>query len=165
MRRWDAVTGVRLPDLPLPIKRDPVYPASYFARGKPTKIGRWVYVIGYRTDGATKQPMAFRWNLDTHATEELAAPPVSGALVKDLEIRPGTSHGKLVWPFTNGPEGDVRGIHVYDPATNAWGSDLQVPAYGNFIGNAICSLPDGRIAFSGGVFGKQQTHMWLIEAL
>lgn len=165
VRRWDTVAGVRLPDLPLPIKRDPAYPAAYFARGRPAKIGRCVYVIGYRTAGATKKPMMFRWHLDTNSIEELAPPPMSGALMRDIEIRPAASHGRLVWPFTRGPEGDILALLVYDPATDAWSVIDDRPSYGNFIGNAICSLPDGRIAMSGGAFGKQQTHMWLLEAV
>lgn len=167
VRRWDTVAGICMPDLPLPLKRDPARPAMYFARGRPVIIGRWAYVIGYRTAGevADRVPMMFRWNLDTHATEELAPPPVSGALMKDLEIRPAASHSRIVWPFTNGPEGEILGIYIYDPATDAWTTSDERPSYGNFIGNAICSLPDGRIAMSGGVFGRQQTHMWLVEVI
>ena len=106
-----------------------------------------------------------RWSLDDLTMTEVAAPPVNGPDIRDLEVRPAASNGKVVWPFTNGPDGEVYCIHVYDPATNAWATDSQVPNYGNFIGNSICSLPSGRIAFSGGVFGRQQTHMWFIEAL
>jgi Uncharacterized protein conserved in bacteria len=64
----------------------------------------------------------------------------------------------------SGPDGELHGIYVYDPATNVWSVDRQVPSYGNFIGNAVTSLPDGRVAFSGGVFGRHQTHMWFYEA-
>ena len=67
-------------------------------------------------------------------------------------------------PYTTGPEGEfAQGIHIYDPATNTWVVDRAVPPYGNFIGNAITSLPDGRVVFSGGVFGRQQTHIWFYE--
>lgn len=165
VRRWDVAAGVRLPDLPLNLRRDPLLPAAYFARGKYVKIGRNIFVIGYRTNGAIKQAMMFCYNLDAGLTVECAPPPVDGALIKDLEIRPATSHGKLVWPFTTGPDGEVKGIHVYTPEANAWASDFNVPAYGNFIGNSIVSLPDGRIGFCGSVFGKQSTHYWFIEAL
>lgn len=165
--RWDVAAGVKLPDLPLGLRRDPVLKGCYFARTKPVKIGRYVYVIGIRTDGNASSQVAFlfRWHLDAHACEELAPPPVKGALLKDKEVRPAAAHGKLVWPVTYGPEGDVDGIAVYDPAKNAWTVDRSAPKFGNFIGNAICSLPDERIAFCGGGFGKPQTHLWLIEAI
>lgn len=166
IRRWDVVNGARLPDTRFSLARDPAAPAAYFTRGKPTRIGRFVYVIGYRTNGtvAGQKPLMFRCNMDTLVVEEFVAPPVSGPLIKDLEIRPAASRGKLVWPFTRGPEGDILGIYIYDPAANVWTTDDQVPSYGNFIANAVCSLPDGRIAMSGGVFGRQQTHMWFYSA-
>ncbi len=84
--------------------------------------------------------------------------------MRDTEIRFGTSHGKVVWPFTMGPEGEIMNIHIYDPATNVWSVDTQVPSYGNFIGNAVTSLPDGRVAWSGAGFGRHQTHIWFYEA-
>ena len=165
-KRWDVKNLVRLPDIPFSVTRPSGY-AAYFTRAKHVKIGRDVYIVGYRTNGtvASQTPLLLRWNLDTQKMQELAIPPVDGTQMKDLEIRLATSHGKVVWPFMNGPEGNLMGIWIYDPATNVWKVDTQVPAYGNFIGNSVCSLPDGRACFSGGVFGKQQTHMWFYDAL
>jgi len=162
-RRWDVNLGTRLPDLTLTIKRDANFIAAYFAQGKYVKIGRYVYVVGYRTDGASKVPMMFRWHLDAHTTEELAPPPIDGALVKLIEIRIAQSHGKVVWPVTTGPDGKVHALLVYDPALNKWMIDAQ-PLPDSFMGNAICSLDDGRVILAGGVFGKQQTHINCYEA-
>ena len=165
-RRWDLTAGVTMSNLALTLTTNSTYPGFVFMRSKPVKIGRYVYVLGYRTDGTTagQQPMMFRWHLDNHTTEELAAPPVTGSLMVEIEIRPAASNTKLVFPFVAGPEGVVIGLHVYNPANNQWTTDTKRPAYGNFIGNAICALPDGRVAFAGGVFGAQQTHMWFYEA-
>ncbi len=69
-----------------------------------------------------------------------------------------------VWPADNGRDGEVSGIYVYDPATNAWAIDTQVPSYGNFIGNSGTSLHDARVAFAGANFGRQQTHIWFYQA-
>ncbi len=165
VRRWDLTNLVRLPDIPF---RVPLAAgtAAYFTRGMHVKIGRSVYIIGYRTNGnvSSQTPLMLRWDLDNQVMQELAAPPVDGTLIRDLEIRIGTSNGKVVWPFGNGPDGEIHGIYVYDPATNGWAVDNQVPAYGNFIGNVLTSLPDGRVAWSGGVFGRQQTHIWFYQA-
>jgi hypothetical protein len=165
VRRWDLTNMVRLPDIPFGVTVQHGY-AAYFTRGMHVKIGRSVYIIGYRTNGNTSSqtPLMLRWNLDSQVMQELAAPPVDGTLIRDLEIRIGTSNGKVVWPFTNSPDGEIHGIFVYDPATGAWAVDYQVPAYGNFIGNVVTSLPDGRVAWSGGVFGRQQTHIWFYQA-
>jgi len=162
VRRWDVVARVKLPDLPLTLSV-PAHWAAYFMRTQYQKIGRWVYVLGYRTDGnvSSQQPLLFRWHLDTHTTEELAPPPVDGPSMRDLEIRTAQSDGKLVWPVVFGPDGEIHGIAVYD---GGWTIDAQVPAYGNFICNAVCSLPDGRVAMCGGEFGRQQTHLWLYRA-
>ena len=165
VRRWDVTKLVRLPDIRFSVTV-PHAQAAYFTRGMHVKIGRYVYIIGYRTNGtqSSQAPLMLRWDLDNQAMQEMAPPPVDGTLIRDLDIRIGTSHGKLVWPFSTGPDGEIHGIYVYDPATNEWGVDKQVPTYGHFIGNAITSLPDGRVVFSGGVFGRQQTHIWFYEA-
>jgi len=167
IRRWDVVAATKLEDVTFSVVRDSAAPAAYFSRSKPVKIGRAAYIIGYRTNGerAGQKPLMLRVDLDTLAVTECAPPPVNGPDMRDLEIRPAASHGKVVWPFTTGPDGEVRGIHVYTPAADSWATDTQVPSYGNFIGNSICSLPDGRIAFGGSVFGRQQTHLWLLKAL
>ena len=163
-RRWSVRDLVRLPDVPIALTMPKGF-STYYTRTQYAKIGRYVYVVGYLTDGtALKIPRFWRWHLDNHTFEELAAPPVDGSLLRDLEIRLAASHGKVVWPLMNGPDGELHGIYVYDPATNVWAVDRQVPSYGNFIGNAVTSLPDGRVAFSGGVFGRHQTHMWFYEA-
>jgi hypothetical protein len=166
VRRWDVTNLLRLPDIRFTVSTPPAY-AAYFTRGMHVKVGRYVYIIGYRTNGTvpSQTPLMLRWDLDNQAMQELAPPPVDGTLIHDIEIRIGTSHGKVVWPFTTGPDGEIHSIYVYDPATNGWGVDNQVPAYGNFIGNAVTSLPDGRVVWSGGVYGRQQTHIWFYEAI
>jgi hypothetical protein len=90
----------------------------------------------------------------------LAPPPVDGAKIRDLETRLGASGDKVVWPFHSGPDGEIHGIYVYDTKQDIWAVDKQVPKEGNFIGNAVTSLPDGRVVWSGGAFGRQQTHLW-----
>jgi hypothetical protein len=163
-RRWSITALVRLADIPIALTRPQGF-STYYSRTQYAKIGRYVYVAGYSTDGtALKIPRFWRWHLDNHTFEELATPPVDGSLLHDIEMRLATSHGKVVWPLMSGPDGELHGIYVYDPAINVWSVDRQVPSYGNFIGNAVTSLPDGRVAFSGGVFGRHQTHMWFYEA-
>jgi hypothetical protein len=155
---WSVATMTALPDRPFTIVTDPLKKAVYFTRGRYEKVARQVYIIGYRTDGTTasQDPLLLCWNLDTNSMVELAKPPVSGPLIKDIEIRFGSSKGKIVWPFTNSPDGVVQGIYVYDPSTNVWTQDTQTLPAG-FMGNAILSLPDGRIALAGGEFGPQPT--------
>jgi hypothetical protein len=75
------------------------------------------------------------------------------------------SSGKLVWPRVYGPEGDIEGIAVYDPETDSWAVDEQMPSDGNYIANSLCSLPDGRVVMCGGVFGKRPTHLWTYEVV
>jgi hypothetical protein len=163
-KRWDVASLTALPTLAFKINKKPGH-AAYFQRGMHVKIGRYVYIIGLQTDGtASQSPIFLRWHLDQHTIEELPPPPVDGTKVVGIEIRMGTSHGRVVWPFMRGPEGDLMGIWIYDPASATWWNDTQVPSYGNFIGNAVTSLPDGRVVWSGGVFGKQQTHIWFYEA-
>lgn len=166
VRSWSMATMTRLPDIPFKVTTQSGY-AAYFSRGKQVKVGRSVYIIGYRTNGnvSSQTPLMLRWDLDARVMQELAPPPVNGTLIRDIEIRFGTSHGKIVWPFTTGPDGEIHGIYVYDPATNGWSVDNQVPSYGNFIGNSVTSLPDGRVVWSGGSFGRQQTHIWFYEAI
>ncbi len=167
VRRWQMGTLSRLADIPLRIQpplSSPTDRAHYFTRGKFAKVGRHVYVVGYSTDGISQTPRFWRWHLDNLIFEDLAPPPVGTRKIEVKEARLGASNGKVVWPFHTGPEGELHGIYVYDPATNTWAVDTTVPTYGNFIGNAVTSLPDGRVAFSGGVFGRQQTHMWFYKA-
>jgi hypothetical protein len=164
VRRWHVASHTRLGDIPFTLSV-PSGMAAYFTRGMHVKLDRNVYIVGYFTDGAAlKQPAFWRWHLDDHQLQALAAPPVDPSLLHDLEIRLGHSHGKVVWPFMSGPDGELHGIWVYYPETDAWRVDEQVPAYGAFIGNSVTSLPDGRVAFSGGVFGRQMTHIWFYEA-
>jgi hypothetical protein len=164
-RRWDVGKLVRLPDVNSRIGLGGGL-AAYFGNTMHVKAGRYVYILGYRTNGnrSSQTPLFLRWHLDRAVMEELAPPPVDGARIVELEVRLGTSNGKVVWPFTTGPDGTIHGIYVYDPSNDTWALDAQVPSHGNFIGNAVCSLPDGRMCFSGGVFGKQQTHFWCYEA-
>lgn len=165
VRRWDPLAGVRLADLTLSIPNDPAYPGLVFQRSRQVACGRWVYAAGYKHDGTPsgRVPLMVRWNMDTHATEVCATPPVSGPAIIDLEVRLAVSHGKIVWLFHNGPEGNIISINVYDPSTNTWTQDSKRPAYGNFIGNSICET-DRHVCMSGGVFGLQQSHFWLYEA-
>jgi hypothetical protein len=123
-----------------------------------------VYVVGYATDGdKLKVPRFWRWHLDEHTFQELAPPPVDPAKLRDLETRLGASGNKVVWPYTSGPDGEIHGIYVYDTRTDDWAVDRQVPDYGHFIGNAVASLPDGRVVWSGGAFGRRQTHLWFYK--
>jgi hypothetical protein len=164
-KRWHVGSLTRLPDVWFNLQ-DPPNRASYFKNAQHVKIGRYVYVLGIRTGGSvsSQQPVFFRWHLDNRTVEELAVPPASGSQMIDIEIRLAASHGKVVWPFMRGPEGNILGLYVYDPAQNRWFEDTQRPSYGNFIGNSVTSLPDGRVVWSGGVFGRQQTHVWFYEA-
>jgi hypothetical protein len=165
VRRWDLTMRTRLPDLPLSLTAPAGKPALYFKDSKPVIIGRWIYYVGAATDGEAAVPLMFRWNLDTHVAEMLPPPPVPSTSMI-IEMRLATSHGKLVFPYNTGPDGEFPvGILVFDPSTNAWSQDKQVPGYGNFIGNASTSLPDGRVAMSGAAFGTRSlTHLWFYEA-
>jgi hypothetical protein len=164
-RRWHVGRLEPLPPVPFTVEREGGE-AVYFRRGMHVKIGRDVYIIGVRSRGTreSQTPIFLVWSLDALTMRELPPPPVDGSMIRDLEIRMGTSHGKLIWPFTTGPDGEIHGIHIYDPATERWYLDDQVPDYGHFIGNSVTSLPDGRVAFSGSAFGRQQTHIWFYEA-
>jgi hypothetical protein len=176
--RYDMVKLVRMPDIAYriaPPVSNPAAKSTYFMRTQYTKIGRYVYAVGFATDGTgLKVPRFFRWGLDDHTMTELATPPVKGSLIDDKETQLNNSHGKVVWLFTNGPEGGLvqpdgtvapLQIYVYDPATNSWAQDTQpLPADGSFMGNVTCSLPDGRVALAGGVFGRQQTRFNFYEA-
>lgn len=165
VKRWDVNALTRLPDLRYNLTNPGGY-AAYFRQGQHVKIGRYVYIVGYRTNGtrASQRPLFLRWHLDNRTMEELPAPPANGPSMELIELRLATSRGKVVWPFMTGPEGELRAIYVYNPANNTWYTDTQVPSYGNFIANSVTSLPDGRVAMSGGVFGRQQTHMWFYDA-
>lgn len=175
-RRWDLKTMTRLPDLPLALTNKPGW-GSYYGQGQPTKIGRDVYFAGHETDGnfASRAARMWRWNLDSHTTTEMARPVVvAGDLWEGIEVRLANSNGKVVWPYMNGPEGEVwkdskfvspLEIHVLDPAKNSWAVDKQKPATGNFIANSVCSMDGVRVAMAGGVFGKQQNIISIYEAV
>lgn len=110
-----------------------------------------------------------RVNLTTYAAERLADPPRPSSVptwpVHTLEPRLGRSNGKVVWPVTTGPEGDVYGMLVYNPATNTWIDDVTRPSVGNFLCNSLTSLPDGRVAMCGQSFNaKKLTHIYFYEA-
>jgi hypothetical protein len=165
VKRWDVGSMTRLPDLRYNLSNPSGF-FPYFGQGQHVKIGRHVYIVGYRTNGnrSSQRPILLRWHLDNRIMEEMAPPPADGTAIQPIEVRIGTSRGKVVWPFMTGPEGELRAIYVFDPAQNRWYTDTQVPSYGNFIANSVTSLPDGRIAMSGGVFGRHQTHMWFYDA-
>jgi hypothetical protein len=164
-RRWSVATMSQLPDLPFSLSK-PAGWGNYYTRSQYARIGRYIYAMGYRTNGdrASQTPLFFRWHMDNHTAQELPAPPIAGSFLDDKEVRLGASMGKIIWPAINGPEGEINGIWVYDPATNAWAVDNQVPSYGNFIANTLTSLPDGRVVLTGGNFGRQQTHIWFYQA-
>lgn len=138
-----------------------------FVRGKHVKIGRKVYILGYRHLGSGPiSACFFVWHLDNHTMTELTAPSCDATQMQDSFNILQQSHGYVVWPYINGPHGEfIDGIHVYNPDTDSWVLDTQVPAYGNFIGNSFVDVADGRIAFSGGglAYGRQQTHLWFYE--
>lgn len=163
-KRWSVKELKKLPSIPYkiaPPDSNKTAVAAYFTRSQYAKIGRHVYVVGYSTDGTKlKIPRLWRWHLDEHTLQELASPPVEGAKMRDLETRLGAAGDKVVWPFHSGPDGEIHGIYVYDTTKDVWAVDTQVPDRGNFIGNAVASLPDGRVVWSGGAFGRQQTHLW-----
>jgi N-acetylneuraminic acid mutarotase len=163
VKRWNVTTGVAS-TLPFPpgLQR-PAGHAAYFRHGQHARIGRWIYVIGAYSDGIALTPMMFRYNIDTRAIEVLPQPPVNGSDMALIEIRVGVSGTKIVWPFTNGPEGVIRGIYVYDTVSRLWMVDNQRPS-GFFGGNAVVSLPDGRVGFSGGAGGPIPTHIWFYKA-
>lgn len=164
VHRYDLRNGVKLPDLPLVLPSDPTMPGRVFHNSKVAIIGRKIYVLGYRWDGAdASAPLFFVYDLDTQRATELAKPDVA-TMPPDRETRLAVSHGKVVWIRTSGPDGEIDGIWIYDPATDAWSVDRQVPIYGAFLCNSLVSLPDGRVGFSGGVFNRQQTHFWFYEA-
>jgi hypothetical protein len=165
--RWDVQTGRRLSDVPVRLVRDPAAPAAYYRRTQPVRIGRSVYALGVRTDGASvRKPLMIRYDLDAQAVTECAPAPVGPrGPTPDIETRCAVSSGKLVWPRVYGPEGDIEGIAVYDPETDSWAVDEQMPSDGNYIANSLCSLPDGRVVMCGGVFGKRPTHLWTYEVV
>jgi hypothetical protein len=165
VRRWDVREGVRLPDVSFRLVRDPAAPAAYYWRSQPVRIGRGVYTVGYRTDGEkVRKPLLIRYDLDAETVVELAPPPVGAkGMSPDIETRLAVSHGRIVWPRVYGPEGDIDGIAIYDPETDSWAVDDQVPSEGAYIANSLCSLPDGRVVMCGGVFGKRPTHVWTYE--
>jgi hypothetical protein len=164
---WNIATMTKNPNIPFTVPPGPNgLKAAYFTRSRHVKLGRKVYVIGYWTDGtiASQTPLLFSWDLDLKVAASLAPPPVDGTTIRDINTRPAAGATKLVWPNTpNGPDGVIKGIYVYDPATNTWAVDNQVPASGYFAGNAVVELPNNRIGFVGSVFGAQQTNFWMYQ--
>ena len=164
--RWNVTTFAKR-SMAFQVPGKPAHTAAYFAQGRYARIGRRVYVVGYITDGAAmRDPLLLEVDLDASTVRRCADPPVpdAGMPVKVFEIRLAASRGKVVWPRVAGPDGEIDGIAIYDPARDAWTVDRQVPGYGAFICNAITELRDGRVAMCGGEFGRQQTHLWLYGA-
>jgi len=139
----------------------------YPERTKHERIGRWIYFICGAGNGAQHKYALGKWNIDSNIFVWCAAPPApvfnhpGGAEMFEQTL--GVSRNYIVWPHRTGPDGEIVAIYVYDTINDTWQTDTQVPAYGNFIANSVCSLPDGRVAMSGGVFGRQQTHIWFYE--
>lgn len=171
-RRWNIGTNTQDSSIAYTIPASGIsgFIAAYFQRSRMCQLGRYIYVVGYYTNGADNTPAnchaAFwRYGIDDHTFVRLADPPAFTQNVDYKELVLCVSKGKIVHPRRYGPEGDMpEGILVYDPATDTWEADTKTPAYGAFIQNSVCELPDGRVAMSGGVFGSQQTHLWFYEA-
>jgi hypothetical protein len=166
-KRWSVKELKKLPSIPYkiaPPESNKKAVASYFTPGQYAKIGRHVYVVGVSTDGAKlKVPRFWRWDLDKHTLTELAPPPVDPTKLSVQNTRLAPSGDKVVWPYTSGPEGEIDGIYVYDTKKDVWAVDRQVPKDGNFICNSVTSLPDGRVVWCGGAFGRKQTHLWFYK--
>lgn len=166
-KRYNIGTGVQDSTISFTVPSSGVsgYTQAVFGRGRQCQIGRYIYAIGYYSNGITKIPALWRYGIDDHTFVKLAQPPAFTTTVDDKELVLVRSNGKLLHPRRNGPEGNMpEGMHIYNPANDSWSTDTKTPAYGNYIANSVCHLPDGRVAMSGGVFGSQQTHMWFYEA-
>lgn len=169
MRRYDMATVSRLSDRTLvgyPGTAHPGYTGVYWNETKWVQAGRWIYMPTACYNGITAKWALAKWNIDNGAFVWCANPPIPDvngtATIKEQRI--GVSNGKIVWPKTVGPDGEISGIYLYDIVADSWEVDTQVPGYGVFICNALTSLPDGRVAMSGGVFGRQMSHIWFYEA-
>jgi hypothetical protein len=142
------------------------YTGVYWGETKWERIGRWIYMPTALYNGTNGYLALAKYNIDSRAFVWCALPPIpqfSGTpSIKEQRI--GVSRDTIVWPKTVGPDGVISGIYLYDTVNDTWQVDTQVPGYGNMLCNAITSLPDGRVAFSGGVFGPQMTHIWFYEA-
>lgn len=162
-RRWDLKTNTRLPDITYSLARNPLAVATYFSQTRHTIVGRWVYALGYSTDGANVFiPRFVRWGLDSHVIEDLPPPPYPGL---QESTRLATSSGKVVWIRTVHPAGDVLNILIYDPTTKVWSQDMTRPTVGNFLVNSEASMFDGQIVMGGGSGGMlRQTHIWFYTA-
>lgn len=166
-KRYNIGTGVQDSTISFTVPSSGVsgYTQAVFGRGRQCQIGRYIYAIGYYSNGVGYIPGLWRYGIDDHTFVKLAQPPAFTESVQDEELTLVQSNGKLLHPRRNGPEGNMpEGIHVYNPANDSWTTDTKTPAYGAWIQNSTCALPDGRVAMSGGSFGSQQTHMWFYEA-
>ena len=171
-RRWSIASNTQLSSVAYTIPPSGLsgFTAAYFLQSRQCQLGRYIYTLGYYTNGVdttptNAKPLFFRWGIDDHTMTKLTAPPVFTQNVNQKELVLCVSNGKLVHPRRYGPDGEMpEGVYVYNPANDTWTQDTKIPAYGAYIQNSVCSLPDGRVAMSGGVFGRQQTHMWFYEA-
>ena len=167
-KRYNIATEVQDSTIPftIPSSGIPGYSQAVFGRTRQCQLGRYIYAVGYYSNGINKVPGFWRWGIDDHTFVRLADPPAFTTTIDDKELVLVKSHGKICHPRRNGPEGNMPdGMLIYDPATNVWTQDTKAPAYGNYIANSVCEIPDGRIAMAGGVFGLQQTHFWFYEVL
>jgi hypothetical protein len=161
IRRYDVVNGVQLTDVAYVAKKPVDYGtvgASYASSSpRPARIGRNMYFLAEWFDGVSLYVRNFFvCNLDTLVVTQLADPPNRNKQIVFDMTHLQVSNGKVVWFEINGPDGAVSGIFVYDPMTNTWSVE-SAPLPVGFMGNVQCSLPDGRVALAGGVFGAQQT--------
>ncbi len=168
MKRYDMTTRTQLATVSfVGSTTTPVagHTGIYWGETKWVQNGRWLYMPTALYNGAVAYFALAKYNIDSRAFVWCALPPmptVSGtATFKEQRI--GVSHDTIVWPKTSGPDAVISGIYLYDIASDTWTVDTQVPGYGNMLCNAITSLPDGRVAFSGGVFGPQMSHIWFYE--
>lgn len=171
-RRFNIGTGVQDSSIAYTIPASGIsgFVAAYFQRTRLARLGRYIYAVGYYTNGVNSAPAnchaAFwRYGIDDHTFVRLADPPAFTQNVDEKELVLCVSNGKIVHPRRYGTQGDMPdGILVYNPANDTWEADTKTPAYGAFIQNSVTSLPDGRVVMAGGVFGSQQTNLWFYEA-
>jgi hypothetical protein len=168
---WDLTTFTRNPDINLGAAwRDGPYNTySLSYRNAFVFVGDWLYTIGNLADRGVFKVCLMRFNVITRVAQKLAYPPMNpnwpSSALRELEYRIGHSNGKIVWVVHDGSSlGTSYAVMVYDIATDTWTEDLTRPSGGNLVLNAMCTLPDGRIAMCG---SNQQplTHIWFYEAL
>lgn len=128
------------------------YNWSLFSASRYVRVGRKVYFIGVWYNGATGIPAFWSVDMDTFVVNELAPPPTSGVWNYPIkEQRLCASNGKVIWPhITDGMNGTILGIYVYDPGTNIWYKETQQVTTNC---NSVCTMydhPEGWAGLCGG---------------